>query len=61
MRQLLETVDSLQHKLKEVNHARDDLENRCRELERVKLENDRLTQIEILSKRLKEQKREDDF
>ncbi len=30
-------------------------------MDRLKLENDRLTQVEVQSKKLKEQKREDDF
>lgn len=48
-------------KLREMTNQRDDLDIRCRDLEKVRLENDRLMQIEIQSKKLKEQKREDDF
>lgn len=48
-------------KLREMTNQRDDLDARCRDLEKVRLENDRLMQIEIQSKKLKEQKREDDF
>ena len=44
-----------------MTNQRDDLDMRCRDLEKVRLENDRLMQIEIQSKKLKEQKREDDF
>lgn len=44
-----------------MTNQRDDLDLRCRDLEKVRLENDRLMQIEIQSKKLKEQKREDDF
>jgi len=39
----LESIQNLQYKLKEITHAKDEFENRCRDLERIKLENDRLT------------------
>ena len=61
VRNLQDALDQLQHKLKEVTHSRDEFEARCRDMDRLKLENDRLTQVEVQSKKLKEQKREDDF
>lgn len=60
-RQLNDQADQLLLKTRELTAQRDELERRVREGEALRIQMDRLGQVEIVNRKMKEQKREDDF
>lgn len=48
-------------RLHDVTQARDDLDRKCRENEGMRAQMDRLQNVDLINRRLKDQKKDDDF
>ena len=49
------------YKLKEALLRTEELEKRCKDFDAMRINFDKLSQVDVVNRKLKEQKREDDF
>lgn len=54
-------MDQMAARLHDVTQARDDLDRKCRENEGMRAQMDRLQNVDLINRRLKDQKKDDDF